>query len=362
MGRRANNTGSICIEKSTGKFRAALSLNGKRVVKRFNTEEDARRWITITQADFYKGSFIDPSTVTFEEYANQFLELYCSDVRPTSYAIYCHWISKLQPIYNIKLQKLSTIQLQQCINRIDASNNTKAKVCNFVRRMLKKAVEMEMVQKNVAEAVEPPKREKSKVEIFTDEEINTILETAKNRKGTRNYYLFILTAVLTGMRIGEILGLQYKDIKDGAIEINSAIAQLYSKIVETGPKTDAGNRIVTVPQQLTKMLLRHESTNALPGAYIFRTKTGKPWNQTNVEQDWILLLQRAGIPHKKFHTLRHTHASKLIEQGVSIIDISHRLGHSNPNITVGIYGHIVPGKEQKMLDKVMTAFPVLKAN
>lgn len=363
MSRRPNNTGSICLEKSTGKFRAAVSVNGKRIVKRFTTEEDAKRWITITQADVYQGKFRDPSKITFQEFSEQYMELYTKELRPTTYSIYCHWLSKLEPIYKTKLQNLTALQLQKVINDIPIARTAKIHVRNMAKRILKKAVELELLNKNVAENVTVPKVKSTapitQEDIFTQDEIDKILDAAKKFGRSRNYYLFILTAVLTGMRIGEIIALRYQDIKNGYLDINSSVTSISGHSYETPPKTDAGARKVYVPYTLCDMLKSNDSIGTLPHDYVFHTRTMNHWNPTNVEAEWLIILDRAGVKRKNFHKLRHTHASVLAQNNVSFIEIASRLGHANPNVTVQIYSHIIPGREREIVDKVTESFPSL---
>lgn len=364
--RRANNTGSICIEKRTGKYRAAVSVNGKRVVKRFDTEEEATRWLTITQAEVYQNKFKDPTKVTFHEFAKKYMELYCADLRPTSYNIYMHLLEKLEPLYKMKLQSISPMDLQKVINEVDVCTSTKVQLRNFTKRIFKKAIDMDILTKNIVESVKVPKQRKQAMkpvtseDIFTKEEIDKILNVAKTHGYSRNYYLFILTAVLTGMRIGEILGLKYQDVKNGYINVNSSVVLLLGHKLETLPKTEAGARSISVPIQLTNMLLANDSDGMLPTDYVFHTKKHTAWNPNNVQTEWKSILEKAGVPHKNFHKLRHYHASMLVQHQVSFLDVAKRLGHSNPNITIQIYSHSVPGYNERILNKVIETFPVLK--
>lgn len=367
MGRRPNNTGSVCVEKATGKFRAAVSVNGKRVVKRFSTEEEAKRWITITQADAYQGKLKDPAKVTFKEFAEQYLELYCQDLRPTTTFLYYQYLSKLKSIFNIKLQNLTIMDMQRCINNIDRAPSTKRQARNLAKRVLDKAVEMDIIVKNVAVGVKV-KTPKNKIainnqddqKIFTDKELNKILKAAKSVSRVQDYALFIRTAILTGMRLGEIIGLQYKDIKDDAIEVSTCIVELMGKNIETLPKTEAGARLVTVPSELCKQLRAHKSEGMTPDDYVFHTRNRRPLLNGNLETTWGKILKLAGVPHRTFHKLRHNHASVLIANGTSIIDVSKRLGHSNPNITVQTYSHITPGYNDRIIEKVNEAFSGVK--
>lgn len=364
--RRSNNTGSICIEKRTGKYRAAVSVNGKRVVKRFSTEDDAVRWLTITQAEIYQNKFSDPTKVTLQEFAEEYMETCCSEIRPTSYNIYVHLLEKLSPLYKRKLQSITSMDIQRCINGIDVCPRTKVQIRNFAKRIFAKAMEMDLLSKNPAESVTITKAKKQAVnpikpeDIFTSKEIDKILFTAKDHGYSRNYYLFILTAVLTGMRIGEILGLKYQDVKPGYINVRSSVVLLLGHKLETLPKTEAGARTISVPKQLTDMLLANDPEGMLPTDYVFHTKNKAAWNPNNVQTEWKRILEKAGVPHKNFHKLRHYHASMLVQNQVSFLDVAKRLGHSNPNITIQIYSHSVPGYNERMLDKVIETFPLIE--
>ena len=365
--RRANNTGSICIEKSTNKYRAALTIDGKRVVKRFSTEEEAKKWLTITQADVYQGKFKDPSKLTFKEFAEQYLELYCQDLRPTTTFLYYQYLSKLQPIFNIKLQNLTIMDMQRCINNINRAPSTKRQARNLAKRVLDKAIEMDIIVKNVAAGVKvkTPKKpiainNQENQKIFTDKELNKILKAAKSVSRVQDYALFIRTAIFTGMRLGEIIGLQYKDIKDDAIEVSTCIVELMGKNIETLPKTDAGARLITVPPELCRQLRAHKCEGMTSEDYVFHTRNRRPLLNGNIEVTWGKILKLAGVPHRTFHKLRHNHASVLIANGTSIIDVSKRLGHSNPNITVQTYSHITPGYNDRIIEKVNEAFSEIK--
>lgn len=365
--RRANNTGSICIEKATNKYRAALTIDGKRVVKRFGTEEEAKRWLTITQADVYQGRFVDPSKLTFKEFAEQYLELFCADLRPTTSYLYYHYLSKLQPLFNIKIQNLTIMDIQRCITNLTLAPSTKRQARNLAKRVLDKAVEMDIVPKNVAIGVKVKTKKKTisinnqeEHKIFTDKELNKILKAAKSVSRVQDYALFIRTAILTGMRLGEIIGLQYKDIKEDSIEVNSCIVQLMGKNLETLPKTDAGVRLISVPSELCEKLRNHNSEGMTSNDYVFHTRSRRPLFNSNIETMWVKILKLAGVPHRSFHKLRHNHASVLIANGTSLIDVSKRLGHSNPIITVQTYSHITPGYKDRIDEKITQAFSGIK--
>ena len=108
------------------------------------------------------------------------------------------------------------------------------------------------------------------------------------------------------------------------------------------------------------MLRSNDNAGMLPTDYVFHTKTRMPWNSNNLQTEWRRIQDKAGVPYKNFHKLRHYHASMLVQNNVSFIDLAKRLGHSNPNISIQIYSHVTPGYNERMLEKVNETFPLIQ--
>lgn len=352
--KRTNNSGSICIEKATGKYRAALSINGKRVVKRFNTAQEAEQWITTTRADVYRGTFAEPNQITFYQFASHYLEIYCHNVKPKSYAQYLYLLNLLEPIHNAKLQKLTQTDFQQCINNVRSAASTKSKMSSLAKRVMGKALELGLIQKNTAINVKKPKIKKTKMDIFSDEELKRILDTIKS---DQRYYLIILTLMYSGIRIGEALGLQAKDVTTDTIDINSTITELYGRALESSAKTEAGERKISVPKELGRQLVEF-SKDLCPNDYIFHANNKKPLIYSNVMARWKRILERAGVRYRRLHNLRHTYASKMLGK-IPLVNLSIHLGHSSPDVTLRIYSHLVPGSEADIGSKVSEAFKLI---
>ena len=117
------------------------------------------------------------------------------------------------------------------------------------------------------------------------------------------------------------------------------------------PKTKAGLRNITIPKKV-EHLLRQKimSDKIVPiNGYIFHTRTGGPLAQRNMERVWESILREANVEKKKFHALRHTHATQLLAAGVPLLEVSKRLGHSSPTITLKLYGHAIPNHDYKVV-------------
>lgn len=208
------------------------------------------------------------------------------------------------------------------------------------------------------------------VETFTNEEINKIIESIGNVK----LRYIILFALLTGCRQGEILALQKSDIKDDVVKINKSVRKVKlfddEKTYEhemkvTKPKTKSSNREVPLTAKLQTELKRLEKLVAeeklkLGPEYtnnnlLFPSITGTHIDAKNLRRSWERALDNAGIPRKKFHALRHTYATRLFENGTSILTVSRLLGHSSTR-TTEIYTHVledIKAKEVECLDKIL---------
>jgi integrase len=179
-----------------------------------------------------------------------------------------------------------------------------------------------------------------------------------------------MTALFTGMRLGELLALRERhvDLDRGAIKVQEALEETSAHGVRFKPtKTAAGKRTITLPDIAIKVL-RERRRELLerrmllglgklnPDDLLFGTWEGKPARTTNTSASWAALAERIGLPEITFHALRHTHASQLIAQGVDIVTISKRLGHANPGITLKVYAHLFATDDSKAAAAINSAF------
>jgi integrase len=158
------------------------------------------------------------------------------------------------------------------------------------------------------------------------------------------YRTLITVSVLTGIRQGEALGLRWHDIdlREGLIRIRHQLGRGGS-LVE--PKTAAAKRDIPIPPSLTRLLATHKEQAFARGFakqtdYVFASQTGAHLDHRNITRRGLTkALETAGLPHLRWHDLRHLAASALISQGASIAYLSRILGHANPAITLSIYAH-----------------------
>lgn len=171
-------------------------------------------------------------------------------------------------------------------------------------------------------------------------------------------YPIVAIALETGMRMGEILGLKIQNIRNGTLYINAGVTDVLGKPTENLPKTTAGLRQIPIAaplEQLLKQIIEHHATKG-PDDYLFQARSGKPLSTRNIDRSWEIVLERAHVPYKKFHTLRHTNASMLLSKNVPLLEVAKRLGHSNPAHTLKLYAHAIPGKGKEIAEVASKVF------
>jgi integrase len=153
-------------------------------------------------------------------------------------------------------------------------------------------------------------------------------------------------AAFAGLRWGEMAALRWThvDLDEGSVTVAGSMQR---NGVVKGPKTSAGRR---------KVRLARRSINALAvlprtEMFVFPSPAGGPLRYSNWRKRfWSPSVAKIGLEGFRFHDLRHTHASWLIDQGVDVVKVSKRLGHSRPSTTVDIYAHLIDVDESEIID------------
>lgn len=348
MKKKANGEGSIYFDENRQKFKAMIvDPTGKRITKRFSTKAEAVEWLTLKKSDIFRKEYVVDNTVLLGEWLIEYLNTYKKAVvKNSTYERYLTTMKNIQPIASIPLQDLSPIIIQKFYNTLPPlSSSSKLKIHKLLNAALTKASQLGLM-KDIMSAVEPMcKESQQEVEIFTTDEVETILSTLKTSHYYSRYYILVKLAISTGARLGELLALKPENVYHDYIKIiASARSDANGKTVISTPKTVAGNRAITISPTLANGL-RKVAGNA---PYVFHTAHNTPWGTRNVERAWKAILKESGIPHKKFHSLRHTHATQLLANGIPLLEVAKRLGHAKVSHTLNLYGHAIPGYDKKI--------------
>lgn len=270
-------------------------------------------------------------------------------------------LQKLQPMH---LQSLYSQKLQG--GRADGkpgglSPRTVRYIHSVIFEALKHAVKWQIVPRNVAEAVEPPRPARQEMQVLTEDQVRKFLATVQDDR----FYAAYLLAITTGMRRGEILGLRWQDVdlKQGVVSINQILVRTSSHgLVFQAPKTDRSRRTIaispTVVQALRQQKKRQAEEKLIFGpdytdtGLVFTMPEGHCVEPRNLTRQFELRLKKAGLPRVRFHDLRHTHATLLLQKEVHPKVVAERLGHSNINITLDTYSHVIPGMQREAARKI----------
>lgn len=176
------------------------------------------------------------------------------------------------------------------------------------------------------------------------------------------YRMLYLIAVDTGLRRGELLGLHWQDVdlSRKLLYVRRSLGRIREGnryvVREMAVKTRHSRRTIDVSPAVVAALLVHRTNGDSHTDYVFRSRAGGPIDPSDLNRVFRRHLALAGLPHVRFHDLRHTHASLLIEAGVHPKAIQVRMGHASITTTLNTYGHLMPSAFQGVGEKLDALF------
>ena len=262
-----------------------------------------------------------------------------------------------------ELETLNPILMQKFVTELLQSGNHKTKsgvspnfvntVISVIQNSLKTAHILGLTPVYEANKIKRPKPKEKQIECFTISEQKKIEQAVSNSKKSKLYGIII--CLYTGLRIGELLALEWSDIdfEKGILSITKSCHDankngVHCRVVEH-PKTENSRRIIPLPKQLMPILkdLKRKSTSN----FIIADKDA-PVFVRSYQRSFELLLVKLDIPHRGFHSLRHTFATRAIECGMDVKTLSEILGHKNSIITLNRYAHSLLEHKSEMMNKL----------
>jgi integrase len=352
-------------------------INGKRRTRYVTvrgTKKEAQRELTRRLAEVDKGTAVDPSTVTIAEYLRGWLDS-ASNLAPKTLERY-RQLAEQQIIPHLGgtlLQKLRPAQIHSWHSALlkcggkdgrPLSARTVGHAHRILHGALERAMRLEIVSRNVAHVISPPKVDAAEIVILTAEEITDVLD----KLGDHPLHPIVALAVSTGIRRGELCALPW-----GAVDFDAATIRVERSLEETAsglrikpPKTRHGFRTIAVPKSTAEILREHyrqqlERRVSLglgrpgPTDFVFTLADGSTYPPDKLSRDWGNVVRDRKLPQVMFHALRHSHASALISAGVDIVTVSRRLGHGSPSITLRVYAHAFGGDKDAAAARAMDA-------
>ena len=341
------------------------------------TKKDAERALRELLHSLETGGYVEPRRITLGEWLEEWLsshaKMHISPRTAESYKmeIHHHLIPALGaiPLCQIEPQQIQSYYGRALTKgRVDGKGGLSPRTVLYQHRILSEAlnhaVKMGLVARNVVKAVDPPKPHRVKMTTMASEDIPRFVESAQET----SYSVVFLTALGTGMRLGELLGLRWCDVDldTGYLSVVQALYKRCGVCMMVEPKSSYSRLRIALPPSLTLLLreygTKQEGQKILLGKpltgddLVFAHPDGAPLDPGTVGHTFSDVLKKAGIPHIRFHDLRHTHATLMLKSAVHPKVVSERLGHASVAFTLDTYSHVVPGLQEaaaERFDKIL---------
>ncbi len=297
---------------------------------------------------------------TFDELAKQWLAMHVKpSKRSTTYNRYSSMLRMYlkKPLGNIPIDELKRSDILKAFRQIHSkglSRSTVETARNVVSGVCEFAIDYELITYNPCAGIMKRmgmqrKLHKKPIVVFSKDEVGLILQTCQKLRP--DYYPLFLTAFRTGMRLGEILALKWENVNWNRSYI--VIQESFRNGKLTSTKTGKARNVEMSNQLYSTLreLYRKRKEEALKAGtnevepIIFHTK-GDYTSQNSARNVWKRLLTKSELDYRKLHCIRHTFASLLIADGHSLTYIKDAMGHSSIQITVDVYGHLIPSDDK----------------
>jgi integrase len=371
---RGRNEGSI-HQRPNGSWRAQASSQGKKTSKTFKTKKEAQSWLQTMLTQIGQGYSLRSGEIEVGAYLQQWLETAKLELRPNTAHQYEQLITKkiIPAIGPLKLKELNLARIEKFYADLFAAG-TGAQSIRYIHSILHKAFERavryELLIRNPAHGAIRPQIHQAEMSVLDESQVTQFQMAAQTSRFSALFHL----AITTGMRQGELLGLQWSDIDwhKGLLYVKRQVLHVPGHGTTFGDvKTKAGKRTIRLGEKALQVLREHQERQQLEiqaaGSrwklmnMVFPSSVGTPLNESNLMKEYRRILDLAGLPRIRFHDLRHTAASLMISHNIPINTVSKILGHSKPSVTLDIYSHVYTGSQEeaaRLMDDLVTPIPV----
>ena len=267
---------------------------------------------------------------------------------------------------SIELNNLSPLVLQSFITELLQSGNKKTgkglsansvnAVISVIQSSLKTAHLLGLTKEYTADKLKRPKLKEKPVECFTKPvECFTLAEQKQIEQailnGKKDKLYGIILCLYSGLRIGELIALQWSDIDftKGILTVSKSCHDGKAGLIIDEPKTATSRRVIPLPKQLLPILKgikkKSDSSSVV-------SANGSTVSVRSYQRSFELLLKKLKIPHRGFHSLRHTFATRALECGMDVKTLSEILGHKNPTVTLNRYAHSLMEHKADMMNRL----------
>ena len=341
-------------DKKTGKWLIQYRYTDWQGKRRKSTK---RGFATKREAEEWLRNFLITKKVDFDMKFEDFWKMYCADMetrlrehtmRTKKYIVEL----KILPYFgNKRVNDITAADIRQWQNELikmgysptylKTINNQLSAIFNYAVRYY------DLKSNPCAKAGSMGKSKAEEMDFWTGEEFRKFIDSVMNK---RLSYMAFMTLYWTGMRLGELLALNPKDVdlEKRTISITKSYQRLGKKDVITPPKTPKSKRVITIPE-----FLAADIKDYMDSLYDLQEDDRLfPITKYYLEHEMQRGIKESGVKRIRVHDLRHSHASMLIELGFSPLEIANRLGHEKVETTLNTYAHLYPNKQTKLAERL----------
>ena len=341
-------------DKKTGKWLIQYRYTDWQGKRRKSTK---RGFATKREAEEWLRNFLITQKADFDMKFEDFWKMYCADMetrlrehtmRTKKYIVEL----KILPYFgNKRVNDITAADIRQWQNELikmgysptylKTINNQLSAIFNYAVRYY------DLKSNPCAKAGSMGKSKAEEMDFWTGEEFRKFIDSVMNK---RLSYMAFMTLYWTGMRMGELLALNPKDVdlEKKTISITKSYQRLGKKDVITPPKTPKSKRVITIPE-----FLAADIKDYMDSLYDLQENDRLfPITKYYLEHEMQRGIKESGVKRIRVHDLRHSHASMLIELGFSPLEIANRLGHEKVETTLNTYAHLYPNKQTKLAERL----------
>ena len=341
-------------DKKTGKWLIQYRYTDWQGKRRKSTK---RGFATKREAEEWLRNFLITQKADFDMKFEDFWKMYCADMetrlrehtmRTKKYIVEL----KILPYFgNKRVNDITAADIRQWQNELikmgysptylKTINNQLSAIFNYAVRYY------DLKSNPCVKAGSMGKSKAEEMDFWTGEEFRKFIDSVMNK---RLSYMAFMTLYWTGMRMGELLALNPKDVdlEKRTISITKSYQRLGKKDVITPPKTPKSKRVITIPE-----FLAADIKDYMDSLYDLQENDRLfPITKYYLEHEMQRGIKESGVKRIRVHDLRHSHASMLIELGFSPLEIANRLGHEKVETTLNTYAHLYPNKQTKLAERL----------
>lgn len=366
-------TGSI-RQLANGRWRAEIRINGGRLSHYSDRQQDCRDWIRKIQGQVDEGLTYDDERITLGAFMEGWLGNKKLQVRMATFEQYSAIVNNYlrSSLGRTRLRDLSSGQVQDYYDHLSASGKgtRTIRLTHIVLHgCLEQAKRLGLIHRNPTEFCALPRQAEKDLQIWDEDQVAQFLNFIRGHKNEHFYYL----ALGTGMRRGELLGLQWKDINWNKSQIlvrRECFHPAGGGFIFQAPKTKLGKRSIQLGQGVVEHLRaqlqlidleRKMARDAWQdNDLVFPSRVGTPIGADRISHEFPVLTKRAGLPVIRFHDCRHTAASIMLSHGIPPVIVAGMLGHSL-SILMTTYAHYIPGSQDeaaRVMDDILSPIPI----